>query len=624
MTQKGSTSPLPIMVGFGGINAAGRASFHNAYRRLVIDSLPEDKQNQTYTSLAKLMRLENDGLLPETREYIKDHTLIRKIEIFDPESVIWQSAASLKDSETSSMSFIIPSKQLPESIPESWTLKKINDKETLVSCSDSLDVLLPDKRISKVTSAGQVPTGFDPSALYASRSHPRGLQLTVYGASDSLKSTGFSIEELRNLVRPDEIAVYSGSAMGQLDENAYGGLLQNPLTGRRPTSKHCALGLPEMPGDFVNAYILGSVGETAGIIGACATFLYNVKKAIDDIRSGSKRIVVVGNSEAPVVPHVIEGYRVMGALAEDDALRALDQSDFCDNRRACRPFSSNAGFTCAEASIWLVLMDDELALSSGARILGSVPDVFVHADGYKKSIPGPGIGNYITVAKAMASAKSLLGEKTLQKGSFMQAHGTGTPQNRVTESHILNEMAKNFGINSWLTGAVKCYLGHSMAPAGGDQLSAILGTWEDGWFPGINTIDHIADDVYDSNLNLPFNHVEVDSSSLPVGFVNSKGFGGNNATGVFVSPEKTLGLLKKRWGIKYLSSYYQRVEKIELSAQEYNEKADDADTKPIYQFGEGVIEGEDLKISKTEVVIPGFDLPISLELENLYPDLQDE
>ena len=612
------------MVGFGGINAAGRASFHNAYRRLVIDSLPQDKENHTYTSLAKLMRLENDGLLPETREYIKDHTLIRKIEIFDPESVIWQSAASLKDSETSSMSFVIPSKQLPESIPESWTLKKINDKETLVSCSDSLDVLLPDKRISKVTSAGQVPTGFDPSALYASRSHPRGLQLTVYGASDSLKSTGFSIEELRNLVRPDEIAVYSGSAMGQLDENAYGGLLQNPLTGRRPTSKHCALGLPEMPGDFVNAYILGSVGETAGIIGACATFLYNVKKAIDDIRSGSKRIVVVGNSEAPVVPHVIEGYRVMGALAEDDALRALDQSDFCDNRRACRPFSSNAGFTCAEASIWLVLMDDELALSSGARILGSVPDVFVHADGYKKSIPGPGIGNYITVAKAMASAKSLLGEKTLQKGSFMQAHGTGTPQNRVTESHILNEMAKNFGINSWLTGAVKCYLGHSMAPAGGDQLSAILGTWEDGWFPGINTIDHIADDVYDSNLNLPFNHVEVDPSSLPVGFVNSKGFGGNNATGVFVSPEKTLGLLKKRWGIKYLSSYYQRVEKIELSAQEYNEKADDADTKPIYQFGEGVIEGEDLKISKTEVVIPGFDLPISLELENLYPDLQDE
>ena len=86
-----------------------------------------------------------------------------------------------------------------------------------------------------------------------------------------------------------------------------------------------------MPGDFVNAYILGSVGETAGIIGACATFLYNVKRAIDDIRSGNKRVVIVGNSEAPVVPHVIEGYRVMGALAEDEELKALDDSDICDN-----------------------------------------------------------------------------------------------------------------------------------------------------------------------------------------------------------------------------------------------------------------------------------------------------
>ena len=38
---------------------------------------------------------------------------------------------------------------------------------------------------SKVSSAGQLPTGFDPGALYQSRSHPRGLQLTVYGASDA-------------------------------------------------------------------------------------------------------------------------------------------------------------------------------------------------------------------------------------------------------------------------------------------------------------------------------------------------------------------------------------------------------------------------------------------------------
>ena len=612
------------MVGFGGINPAGRVSFHQSYRRLVIDSISKEKQDETFSSLNKLMRLNKNSLEPETRQYIKDHTLIRKIEIFDPETVNWQSSANLASPTAEPLSFVIATKQLPENIPSTWALKTLNEKETQVTCHYGLDVLLPDQRRSKVTSAGQVPTGFDPSTLYASRSHPRGLQLTIYGASDALKSTGFSIETLRNLVPPDQMAVYSGSAMGQLDENSYGGLLQNPLLGRRPTAKNTALGLPEMPGDFVNAYILGSVGETAGIIGACATFLYNLKKGVDDIRSGNKRIVVVGNSEAPVLPYVIEGYRTMGALAEDEALKALDKSDICDNRRACRPFSSNAGFTCAEASVWLVLMDDALALESGARILGSVPDVFVHADGYKKSISGPGIGNYLTVAKAMASAKRLLGEDTLQRGSFMQAHGTGTPQNRVTESHILNEMAKTHGIDAWLTGAVKCYLGHSMAPAGGDQLSAILGIWEDGWFPGINTIDHIADDVHASNLNLPFENVQVDPKKMIVGFVNSKGFGGNNATGLFVSPIKTKELIEKRWGSKVIKKHAKLAEKIEQTAEEYNNKADDPETKPFYKFGEGVIDGQDLSISTEEIVIPGFKHPINLNLDTPYPDLVDQ
>ena len=52
-------------------------------------------------------------------------------------------------------------------------------------------------------------------------------------------------------------------------------------------------------------------------------------------------------------------------------------------------------------------------MESGARVLGSVADVAVNADGYKKSIPGPGIGNYVTVAKTMATARAILGEEGL-------------------------------------------------------------------------------------------------------------------------------------------------------------------------------------------------------------------
>ena len=622
MSTPGKNTPLPVIVGCGGINAAGRISGHHAYRRMVLDALPVAAQERTYKSLAELMGSGTAAALTAAdKRYIRDHTLIRRIENFDAEAVLWQSALKMTGTNDGGLCFITAKRQLPALIPEDWTLTDLGNNEVKVECSTPLNTMLPELRPSKVTSAGQLPTGFDPAALYASRNHPRGLQMTVYGASDTLRSTGFSVEQLKTMVAPDEFAVYSGSAMGQLDADGYAGLLQNPVIGKRPSSKHCALGLPEMPGDFVNAYVFGSVGETAGIIGACATFLYNVKRGMDDIRCGDKRIVIVGNSEAPVQPHVIEGYRVMGALAEDEELMKLDASDHCDNRRACRPFSSNAGFTVAEASVWIVLMDDELAIQHGARIMGSVGDVFVNADGYKKSIPGPGIGNYLTVAKAVASARAILGEEGLRDGTYMQAHGTGTPQNRVTESHILNEVAQQFGLQRWLVGAIKCYVGHSMAPAGGEQLAAILGAWQDGWVPGITTIDHIAEDVHQDHLHLPMEHVAIEPEAKPGAFVNSKGFGGNNATGLFLSPQHTLEMLRKRWGKDRLLELQRKQEAVEARAQDYDANADNGSIAPIYEFGEGVVDGEDLEIDDSKISIPGFPNPVDLNIANPYEDM---
>ncbi|MFP6835256.1 MAG: beta-ketoacyl synthase [Pseudomonadales bacterium] len=613
---------LPVIAGFGGINPAGRISFHHAYRRLVIEALGNDDQARTYRSLASLMNIAEDADSEDTRAYIDAHTLIRKIELFDPDNVPVQRAAKLAHPDDQPIQFLISKRQLPTNIPPDWQVTALNSRQVQVRVANKIDVLLPDTQVSRVGSAGQVPTGFDPGALYQSRNHPRGLQLTIFGASDALRSTGISLDELKRRVAPDQFAVYSGSAMGQLDNEGFGGMMQNPLLGKRPTSKNVVLGLCEMPGDFINAYVMGSVGDTAGIIGACATFLYNVKHGSDEIRSGRKRVVVVGNAEAPVVPEVIEAYRVMGALAEDEALMALDgREGEPDYRRACRPFSDNCGFTVAEASVFAVLMDDELAMELGARVLGCVGGVYVSADGYKKSIPGPGIGNYVTVAKAMSVARAMLGEKALRQRTHMLAHGTGTPQNRVTESQVLNELAKVYGIQRWPVGAVKAYVGHSMAPAGGDQLAVALGMWEHGWMPGIATIDHIADDVHDSHLRLPIDHLEIGVENIDGAFVNSKGFGGNNATGFFVSPARTREMLNKRWGKKATTAYRARNEAVEHEALSYDEAMDRGEVKPIYQFGQGVLHREDLKISRKQIEIPGFDIPVNLELENPYPDM---
>ncbi len=628
------TTPLPVITSIGGVNPAGRLSFDYAYRRLVIEALDEQAKSETYTSLAALMGLEmglDTSDDPTTRSYIDAHTLVRRIENFDPNDIYWQRALRLSPSTIGGtnggangrIEFDISRRQLPDAIPPSWQVSDIDDRNVHVVLTEPMEVMLPDARKSKVTSAGQLPTGFDPGKTYPSRSHPRGLELTVYAASDALMASGIDIDTLKAHITPDQLAVYAGTAMSQLGPEGYGGLLQNPLIGKRPSSKHCTFGLPEMPGDFVNAYLLGSFGETAGIIGACATFLYNVKRAIDEIKSGDKRVVLVGNSEAPILPEIIEGYRTMGALAEDEALMALDGSSTVDNRRACRPFSDNCGFTVAEGSAWILLMDDALALELGANVHGSIGGVFVNADGYKKSISGPGVGNYITVAKAMAAAKAIVGEKALRERTYMQAHGTGTPQNRVTESHILNELAKHFGIDRWLVGAVKSYVGHTMAPAGGDALSAILGAWKYGVIPGITTIDHLADDVFASNLHLPFEHVKAAPDDYVGAFINSKGFGGNNATGFFMSPTQTQEMLAKRHGTSAINAYRDRNADVQDKAIAYDAATLAGETSPIYKFGEGVLEGTDLTFNEDSIAIPGFEKPVSLNLSNIYGDMTD-
>ena len=612
---------LPVIVGLGGINPAGRISFHHSYRRTVIDALGQADVDDTYASLASLMNIEDPSTDATVRSYINDNTLIRRVDCFDPQAIRWQRSAKLKPSDGNlHFTFTLSKKDRPATLPKNWQVTEL-DKGAISVTVEKADVLIPDTRVSKVSSAGQTPTGFDPGKLYQSRSHPRGLQLTVYGASDAIRSVGIAWDDIKNYVRPDEFAAYSGSAMGQLDANSNGGMMQAPMMGKRPTSKQAALGLCEMPADFINAYIIGSVGSTGGVIGACATFLYNLRNAVHDIRSGRCRVAVVGGAEAPIIPEIVEAYRTMGALADDEALMAIDASDTVDNRRACRPFAENAGFTLAEAAVYVVLVDDALALEIGADIYGAIPDVFVNADGFKKSIPGPGIGNYVTVGKAMSLARSMFGADAVRHRSYVHAHGTGTPQNRVTESHILNEMAKQFGIEKWPVAAIKAYLGHTLAPASGDQVAFSLGAWQHGLIPGIATIDRPADDVFDSNLRIQPEHTEFDPAAVDMTFVNSKGFGGNNATGLVLAPHTTRAMLAARHGNAAMTEHARRNETVHASALAYDAATTAGETSPIYQFGEGVLEGDDLDISDTAIGIPGFGHQVLLDLANPFEDM---
>lgn len=609
---------LPVVVGIGGINSAGRTSGFHSYKRLVESALSHEAMQSTWQDLAHRMSIsfESDHVI----DTIKAGTLIRKIDLFDPDNILAQNKATV-DYSNGSAQFKVKKSKLPKQIPSDWTVQEVNAYDVLVSISDATEILLSSQKKLDVSSAGCLPSGFNPGSLYPSLHHPRGLMLSVYGASDALHSLGFEWQHLLRYIKPDAISVYAGSCLAQTDESSLEGLISQPLLGNRINSKMLAFSFGEMPADFINSYVLNSVGSTGAVLGACASFLYNLKQGIADIQEGRAKVVLVGCAEALVTPSIIEGFSIMGALATDESLCKLDNVSTPNHRRACRPFSTNTGFTIGEASQFVVLMDDALALELGANIYGSIGGVFVNADANKKSIASPGVGNYVTVAKATALAKAILGEDGL-KQTYVHAHGTGTPQNRVTESHILNEVAKTFAIKHWPVAAIKSYIGHTLAAAAGDQLMAALGSWAHGWIPGIKTIDHIASDVHQSHLNILRNHYNAGDKGQEMKGVllNAKGFGGNNATAFVLSPHETLRMLGHKHGSDRLKSYFKKNEPVCEQAHIKDEEKVNGKESVIYQFGEAIMDEKDVQLSQEKLQFSYFENSVDLPLDNPYAE----
>ena len=635
-------TPLPVIVGFGGYNAAGRSSFHQGFRRMVLESLPESEQQKTIVSLACLMKavtLDGDGdgdgyrdakgtvlsaeqVAQAYKQQIIDGTLVRRIEeeaLFEPGAVSGHKKVSL-ESEEALITFILSKRDMPHLVPESWTVTELEKGKVKVETSEKSAFLVESVYELAAKAAGQLPTGFNPGDHYNARFHPRGLQMTILGASDAVHSVGIPWDKIAGSVQPDQIGVYASSVLSQMHEEGFGGMVQARLKGGRPTAKQLPLGLNSMPADFVNAYVVGSVGHTEAVTGACASFLYVLNAAIRDIRNGKRRVAVVGNAESAITPELMEGFINMSALANDENLCKLDGTDTPNWRTASRPFGDNCGFTIAESSQYLVLMDDALAIELGADIHGAVPEVFINADGVKKSISAPGAGNYICFAKAVAAAINIAGEESVRNHSFVHAHGSSTPANRVSESAIIDRVAGAFGIENWPVTAVKAFLGHSMSTASGDQLVSALGTFKYDLIPGIKTIAAVADDVHQQHALFPLQDMNVTDSKMDVAFINSKGFGGNNATAVVLSPEKVGEMLAKRHS-QLMDDYLTRCEQTRQAAAAYEQRADGADLDVIYRFGEELIDESEIAITPESIKVPGFDCEVEFDQSNPWSDM---
>ena len=539
---------FPVICSVGGINSAGRSSFDFSYKRLVMDSLDTASKELIIKDLNSLTNSEISS-----EQDILEKTLVRKVnsDLFDPELLM--------------------------------------------------------KGVMNVNAAGQLPEGTNLSKMYNSRQHPKGIQMTIFGVTDCLRNLGKDWEtQLRPLLDPKKIGVFSGPAIGQLDYEGMGGLLQSRKIGKRATSKHLSMSLIGMSADFINAYVLGSLGKTGTVAGACATFLYNLDLALKGIKNNELDFSIVGSAEAPVNPEITDGFLATTGIADDKKILEMqlrnddENSDEVDHKNACRPFGDNAGMILGEAAQFVAVTTLEFALENGLKILGGFTDVAINADGFKKSISSPGIGNYITMAQSLSN--------TLKIGCSIQesiviAHGTGTFQNRSTESDVLNRVADGFELKNWKITALKGMLGHTMGPAAGDELITAIGIWNHGLIPGINTTKKLADDVFSDNLDFCLSTTKVDIEKIDAIYLNAKGFGGNNGSCGVVSPN----FIKSKINQKELKNYETKLAETEENRAVYFEESNSGKYDLIYRFKEEILDpASDMKITKDKISISDY------------------
>ena len=541
---------LPVICSIGGINSAGITSSNLAYQRLVYETLSKSEKDNVLKNLNDLSGLER------TEDQILNGTLVRQINkvSYDPDGLMTE--------------------------------------------------------VMGVNAAAQLPDFFDLSKLYNSRQHPKGIQMTIFGVSDAIANMGIDWEtKIKPLLDPNRIAVYAGPAIGQLDKEGMGGLMQSRLRDSRSSSKHLSMSLIEMSADFINAYILGSVGKTGLVAGACATYQYNLHAALSLIKNDEIDFAVVGSSEAPINAEVTDGFMATKAIADDKKIIAMQErlgefSESANLNHACRPFGDNCGMILGESAQFSIVTTLEFALEIGADILCAIPEVYINADGIKKSISSPGIGNYITMAQSVAKAKKDF--NNLQE-SLVIAHGTGTLQNRSTESDVFSKVASSLNLNNLHVTGIKGYIGHSMGPAGGDELLTAIGIWNKGIIPGLKTTPALADDVNTESLNFCLDHTEIDPKNLDVIFLNAKGFGGNNATCPVYSPSYVQNMIKETFSDKEITAYEKKKENTILNKEKYYNDTAQGNYDLIYRFNESVLDPKtDLEITDSSIKLKGY------------------
>lgn len=359
--------------------------------------------------------------------------------------------------------------------------------------------------------AGEVK-GFDPHEYLERKQAKRMDRFAQFALAASLQALSDAQLEINEL-NADQVGVMIGTGIGGIKTLED----QQEVYLNRGPSRCSPFMVPMMIANMaagLTAIQVGAKGPNSCPVTACAAGSNAVGDAFRTIQRGDAQAMICGGTEAAITPLTVAGFASAKALST--------RND--DPEHACRPFDQDRnGFVIGEGSGILILESLAHAEARGAKIYGEIVGYGMTCDAYHMTSPTPeGTGAARAIALALQD-----GNLQPEDISYVNAHGTSTSANDVTETKALKkalgEAAYQVAISS-----TKSMTGHLLGGSGGIEAVA--------------TVMAIANDKIPPTINLENPDPECDLDYVPqiareimvnCALSNSFGFGGHNITLAF-------------------------------------------------------------------------------------------
>lgn len=361
--------------------------------------------------------------------------------------------------------------------------------------------------------AGKIKN-FEPEKYGIDKSFTRKQDLfSQYGmaaAIQAMQVANLHSEGDNKNIEPFRLGVYVGSGIGGFETHVRetAKMLEDP-TGQWVSP----LFIPTIISNIAAAHIaikFHAQGPCLDIVTACATSSHCIGEAFRAIKHGYADAIIAGGCENATIPLGIAGFANAKALSRSE-----------NPKYASLPFNKNRqGFVMGDGAGIIVLEEYEHAKKRGAKILSEIVGYGNTCDAYHPTAPRPdGSTQGKCISIALEEAKF---DKTTDN-LYINAHGTGTKLNDVTETAAYKAVLGNYAYKAHIS-SIKSMTGHMLGAAGAAEAIATILALREGIIPPTINLD-----TPDPECDLDYTPNVAIKSELTIGISDSLGFGGHNA-----------------------------------------------------------------------------------------------